>query len=389
MASEFDRLLREGMTAVRAGEHEQGRDLLLQALEINDRSEQAWLWLSGAMTKREDRIVCLENVLAINPNNELAQKGLQRLGAGVPAASPPASPAPSAAEVDGAWRSPLVSPPEEPAATPAPRSKVASVSQAVIQSTPSPPRPANDGTMVREEARPQRDLLGIFDSWAAALILNRYAGFDVEMPVAGFPRLMVNYLAAAVLAAVTTGLSFQVGLVSAGGIEEMIRQSAAQQGQTVTPEMLSIFSSVAPRLGIAGAILAFFGLPLISWIDGALTQVVAGFLGGRGELRHTLQGYSIVVVVTQIVGLIPLGLSIAVAAYPPLSGMSGAISGVLSLALSVYGIILRTIALQSAHRDMGMLTALGVQFLNAILIALIATCLVVALVGLAVMGAGS
>ena len=71
--------LRAGITAVKNGDRGQGRDLLEKVLAVDERNEQAWLWLSGAVETAEDRQICLENVLAINPDNTLAQKGLAKL----------------------------------------------------------------------------------------------------------------------------------------------------------------------------------------------------------------------------------------------------------------------------------------------------------------------
>ena len=74
--TDVDELLREGITAVKSGNKAYGRKLLMEVLDIDDRNEKAWLWLSGAVESPEDRIICLENVLAINPENKTAQKGL-------------------------------------------------------------------------------------------------------------------------------------------------------------------------------------------------------------------------------------------------------------------------------------------------------------------------
>ena len=38
------------------------------------------MWLSGAVETDEERRICLENVLTINPDNVLARKGLLKLG---------------------------------------------------------------------------------------------------------------------------------------------------------------------------------------------------------------------------------------------------------------------------------------------------------------------
>lgn len=72
--------LQTGIAAVKAGDLEEGRRLLLQVLQDDERNETAWLWLSGAVTTVEERRICLENVLELNPRSELARKGLRRLG---------------------------------------------------------------------------------------------------------------------------------------------------------------------------------------------------------------------------------------------------------------------------------------------------------------------
>jgi hypothetical protein len=74
-----DKLLKQGIAALKAGRKEEARDLLTQVVEQDERNEMAWLWLSGAVETEEERRICLENVLAINPNNGVAQRGLDRL----------------------------------------------------------------------------------------------------------------------------------------------------------------------------------------------------------------------------------------------------------------------------------------------------------------------
>ncbi|HEY4691089.1 MAG TPA: tetratricopeptide repeat protein [Anaerolineae bacterium] len=86
-------LLRDGIAAVKAREFEKARALLMQVIDRDERNEQAWLWLSGAVETDADRRVCLENVLAINPGNAAAQRGLAKLG-----------PAPTQAQPDSAAR---------------------------------------------------------------------------------------------------------------------------------------------------------------------------------------------------------------------------------------------------------------------------------------------
>ena len=75
----IDELLKAGITAIKSGQKAKARQLLLQAIEADDKNERAWLWLSGAVEADEEKRICLENVLTINPDNELARKGLAKL----------------------------------------------------------------------------------------------------------------------------------------------------------------------------------------------------------------------------------------------------------------------------------------------------------------------
>lgn len=69
-------LLQRGMKAAKARQVAEALGLLKQLVELEPRNEMAWLWLSEVVGTDEHRIVCLENVLAINPDNQAAQKGL-------------------------------------------------------------------------------------------------------------------------------------------------------------------------------------------------------------------------------------------------------------------------------------------------------------------------
>ena len=74
-----DGILKQGIAALNAGRKVEARNLLTQVVQQDDRNEMAWLWLSGAVDTDEDRRICLENVLAINPNNGVASRGLESL----------------------------------------------------------------------------------------------------------------------------------------------------------------------------------------------------------------------------------------------------------------------------------------------------------------------
>ena len=81
-------LLRQGIAAAKTGQGGQARGLLLQVIDRDEGNEQAWLWLSSVVESLDDRRLCLENVLAINPNNVYAQAGLRRMEGSLPSPQP-------------------------------------------------------------------------------------------------------------------------------------------------------------------------------------------------------------------------------------------------------------------------------------------------------------
>jgi hypothetical protein len=116
MSVNVEAMVREGVAAVKAGKRDDARMMLTKAVELDPYNEEGWLWLSGVIDAPEDQRTCLENVLAINPANDKARKGLDYLvngpprpAAAPPPTAPPAAPAPP----------PPVPAPVNPFATPA------------------------------------------------------------------------------------------------------------------------------------------------------------------------------------------------------------------------------------------------------------------------------
>ncbi len=89
MTSATDALLRQGIEALKQGRRATARELLEKLVNDEPAHELGWLWLSGATDDLEEQIICLENVLTLNPQNERARKGLAALKAKRPAAPPP------------------------------------------------------------------------------------------------------------------------------------------------------------------------------------------------------------------------------------------------------------------------------------------------------------
>jgi hypothetical protein len=83
--AEAKRLLAQGVAAAKAGQRTQAYNLLLDAVELDQRNELAWLWLSVVTDNPDDQRICLENVITINPSNAEARGRLLKLqGAGRP-----------------------------------------------------------------------------------------------------------------------------------------------------------------------------------------------------------------------------------------------------------------------------------------------------------------
>lgn len=76
---EFLRLFKAGKDAARAGDNQHAHEYFRRALEIDPYSEQTWLWLASVVDTDEDRRVCFENVLELNPTNPTAHRQLHKL----------------------------------------------------------------------------------------------------------------------------------------------------------------------------------------------------------------------------------------------------------------------------------------------------------------------
>ncbi|MBE2198182.1 MAG: magnesium transporter [Anaerolinea sp.] len=85
--AEIESWLSAAVTAARSGARQQAVDLLLQVVAADEQNEQAWSWLAELVESDADRRICLENVLTINPDNELAQQMLLALTQPSPAPS--------------------------------------------------------------------------------------------------------------------------------------------------------------------------------------------------------------------------------------------------------------------------------------------------------------
>jgi predicted nucleic acid-binding Zn ribbon protein len=68
--------LQQAIAAIKSGDKRTGLQLLLDVIRSEPNNENAWLWMTQAVSSDKDRLKCLHRVLAINPNNQSAQRGL-------------------------------------------------------------------------------------------------------------------------------------------------------------------------------------------------------------------------------------------------------------------------------------------------------------------------
>ncbi len=85
--------IRQAETSIKAGDTRTGFQILREVLAKNPNSERAW-WVMSGLVPREQRAHCLNQVLRINPGNQLARETLEKLRPEKPEAAPTEKPAP-------------------------------------------------------------------------------------------------------------------------------------------------------------------------------------------------------------------------------------------------------------------------------------------------------
>ena len=79
MTDQTQFLLNQAIVAIKAGDLAGGRKLLESVLEVDPDNENAWVWMSAAVSTDVERRHCLEQVLKLNPDNAQAKHGLEKL----------------------------------------------------------------------------------------------------------------------------------------------------------------------------------------------------------------------------------------------------------------------------------------------------------------------
>lgn len=81
-------LLQEAIEAIRQEKFERARDILTRLLRADQKNPVYWLWMSAAVQTSKEKRYCLETVLRLDPDNELAKQGLALMGIGSSKANP-------------------------------------------------------------------------------------------------------------------------------------------------------------------------------------------------------------------------------------------------------------------------------------------------------------
>lgn len=76
-----NKLLKEALEAIRSGNRAHAKDLLTRLLRADQKIAKYWLYMSAVVDTDKERIVCLENAKKIEPDNQIAARGLVLMGA--------------------------------------------------------------------------------------------------------------------------------------------------------------------------------------------------------------------------------------------------------------------------------------------------------------------
>jgi len=84
--------LKSAISAIKEGENQIARKILIEVVREEPTNEKAWLWLATCVGTVNQKRDCLTKALSINPNNQNARKALAQLNA---------APEPSLSELQG------------------------------------------------------------------------------------------------------------------------------------------------------------------------------------------------------------------------------------------------------------------------------------------------
>lgn len=324
MRSQIEMLLERGIEEAKAGERERARRDFIRVIELHQRNQQAWLWLSKVADDPADRIVALENVLTLDPGNEQATAELRRLRRQTPS--------------DVAERSLLPrldEPAEESIERLCPRCGFRNPNWAyVCDRCGAELEPVDPQKALGPASRPrQPSFITVIETWLGAIAFDRAWIFVPEIELATWGRSLAALVLAALFSSTWHTLTSAVLQMLTNGCDPHI--------------------SDAYLCGLQTAVLA---VPLvIAWLPTALVTWLAGrAMGGEQGLKlhaHlTAIALSAWVAIGAFVAPIPTLLEEIVPGEGYAALLLEALPLFLVIALGVAGIVWLTQAIQTAQR---------------------------------------
>ena len=99
--ADSEQILQLGIEEARSGNREEARNLFELLTRQEPNNSTAWLWLAGVADNTDQRRAALQRVLELDPNNDMARRGLESLGVASTSAPVVSSPA---VDVDASMR---------------------------------------------------------------------------------------------------------------------------------------------------------------------------------------------------------------------------------------------------------------------------------------------
>jgi ribosomal protein L40E len=272
MRGQIESLLERGIKAARAGEERRARDILIHVIELDQRNEKAWLWLSSVVETTADRIMCLENVLTVNPDNTYAAAGLQRLREQPLDSTAPRSLLPRLGgprEPDQVARKAAAVPPAPTADRVCPRCGLRNPGWAYLcDRCGADLRPVDVREALGLGSRPRgRSFVTLVAAWAAAFTLHRRWAFLPEVELASWGRSLAALVMAVLCTSACRALTTVALRLWVGGGRPGI--------QIATVALRCAAATLKPALLLA---LAYVPVALLAWVG-------AWLVGGRQRFK--------------------------------------------------------------------------------------------------------
>lgn len=71
-----DSMLQQVIAAIQEGDHTRARDLLTRMIKATPNNSDYWVWMSSVVDNPRERTYCLQEALRLNPQNQIARRGL-------------------------------------------------------------------------------------------------------------------------------------------------------------------------------------------------------------------------------------------------------------------------------------------------------------------------